>query len=92
MRVFKLLVKVSTLLRPKEDFADFPSQGTCEERIFQQGNKKLGLGENALLFFLTPFLTDHFHADHIIIQRLDATADSEDVEGVLQVCHMSSLL
>ncbi|ORY90852.1 hypothetical protein BCR35DRAFT_299456 [Leucosporidium creatinivorum] len=40
-------------------------KGTCEEKIFNAGNKKLGL-------------------DHLIIQRIDAKDESEDVEGILQ--------
>ncbi|GAA6000598.1 hypothetical protein JCM10207_004569 [Rhodosporidiobolus poonsookiae] len=40
-------------------------KGTCEERIFNAGNKKLGL-------------------EHLIIQRIDAKDESEDVESMLQ--------
>lgn len=75
------------------NFAHSFFQGTCEERIFQQGNKKLGLGETEYrILCLIAFFIYHFLPDHIIIQRLDATADSEDVEGVLQVCKMPSFL
>lgn len=40
-------------------------KGTCEEKIFNAGNKKLGL-------------------DHLIIQRIDAKDETEDVESILQ--------
>ncbi|GAA5982615.1 hypothetical protein JCM11641_002601 [Rhodosporidiobolus odoratus] len=40
-------------------------KGTCEEKIFNAGNKKLGL-------------------EHLIIQRIDAKNESEDVESMLQ--------
>ncbi|GAA5857411.1 hypothetical protein JCM8547_002265 [Rhodosporidiobolus lusitaniae] len=40
-------------------------KGTCEEKIFNAGNKKLGL-------------------EHLIIQRIDAKDETEDVESMLQ--------
>ncbi|KAK4049413.1 hypothetical protein OIV83_004146 [Microbotryomycetes sp. JL201] len=40
-------------------------KGTCEEKIFNAGNKKLGL-------------------DHLIIRRIDAKDETEDVESILQ--------
>ena len=67
--MFKLLVK-----------------GTCEEKIFNAGNKKLGLGESRLLARWLDFCADEIApADHLIIQRIDAKDESEDVEGILQV-------
>ncbi|KAK4056311.1 hypothetical protein OIO90_002755 [Microbotryomycetes sp. JL221] len=40
-------------------------KGTCEEKIFNAGNKKLGL-------------------DHLIIRRIDAKDETDDVESILQ--------